>query len=83
MADKDVRDIAKEVAEVQHSWLRHILTMRIDPETDAKLMEVAKLLSLDGGKSFIASRLIIKYTPQTTIEDLIAQFKKELFPHLP
>jgi len=83
VSDKDVRDIAKEVAEVQHSWLRHILTMRIDPETDAKLMEVAKLLSLDGGKSFIASRLIVKYAPTVTIEDLIQQFKKELFPHLP
>ena len=81
VADKDVRDIAKEVAEVQHSWLRHILTMRIDPETDAKLMEVAKLL-VGGGKSFIASRLIVKYAPTVTIEDLIQQFKKELFPHL-
>jgi hypothetical protein len=83
VSDKDVRDIAKDVADVQHSWLRHILTMRIDPETDAKLMEVAKLLSLDGGKSFIASRLIVKYAPTVTIEDLIQQFKKELFPHLP
>jgi len=83
VADKDVRDIAKEVAEVQHSWLRHVLTMRIDPETDAKLTEVARLLNLDGGKSFIASRLVVKHAPTVTIEDLIQQFKKELFPHLP
>jgi hypothetical protein len=84
VADKPAEEVAKEVAEMQHSWLRHLITTRIDPETDAKLAEVARLLGIvDGGKSFIASRLIIKYTPQTTIEDLILQFKKELFPHLP
>jgi hypothetical protein len=57
--------------------------MRIDPETDAKLADVARLLGLDGGKSIIASRLIVRYASVTTIEDLIRQYKKELFPHLP
>jgi 2-hydroxychromene-2-carboxylate isomerase len=83
VADKSAEELAKEVAETRHSWLRHILTMRIDPETDAKLAEVARLLGLDGGKSLIASRLIVKYAPTVTIEDLIQQWKKELFPHLP
>jgi len=83
VADKPAEEVAKEVAETQHSWLRHIVTTRVDPETDAKLTEVARLLNLDGGKSFVASRLVVKHAPTATIEDLIVQFKKELFPHLP
>ena len=83
ISDKSADDIAREVADVRHSWLRHILTMRIDPETDTKLADVARSLGLDGGKSLIASRLIVKYAPTVTIEDLIQQWKKELFPHLP
>jgi hypothetical protein len=83
ISDKPAEDVAREVADVRHSWLRHVLTMRIDPETDAKLAEVARLLGLDGGKSLVASRLIVKHAPTVTIEDLIQQYKKELFPHLP
>ena len=83
VADKSAEELAKEIAETRHSWLRHILTMRIDPETDAKLSYVAKTLGLDGGKSVIASRLIVKHAQTVTIEDLIQQWKKELFPHLP
>jgi len=83
VADKSTEELAKEIAETRHSWLRHILTMRIDPETDAKLSYVAKTLGLDGGKSLVASRIIVKYAPTVTIEDLIQQWKKELFPHLP
>lgn len=83
VADKSAEELAKEVAETRHSWLRHILTMRIDPETDAKLADVARLLGLDGGKSLVASRIVVKYAPTVTIEDLIHQWKKELFPHLP
>jgi hypothetical protein len=83
IADKSAEDVAREVADVRHSWLRHILTMRIDPETDAKLADVARLLGLDGGKSLVASRIVVKYAPTVTIEDLIQQWKKELFPHLP
>jgi hypothetical protein len=83
VADKSAEELAKEVAETRHSWLRHILTMRIDPETDAKLSYVAKTLGLDGGKSIVASRIVVKYAPTVTIEDLIQQWKKELFPHLP
>jgi len=83
ISDKTIEEIAIEVAETRHWWLRHILTMRIDPETDAKLADVARLLDLDGGKSSVASRLIVKYAPTVTIEDLIQQYKKELFPHLP
>ena len=82
VADKPAEEVAGEVAETQHSWLRHIVTTRVDPETDAKLADVARLLGLDGGKSFIASRLVVKHAPTVTIEDLIKQFKKELFPHL-
>jgi len=82
VADKSAEELAKEVAETRHSWLRHILTMRIDPETDAKLSYVAKTLGLDGGKSIVASRIVVKYAPTVTIEDLIQQWKKELFPHL-
>jgi len=83
LADKSIEQIAREVADVRHWWLRHMLTIRIDTETDAKLADVARLLGLDGGKSLVASRLIIKYAPTVTIEDLIQQWKKELFPHLP
>jgi hypothetical protein len=83
ISDKSTEDVAREVADVRHSWLRHILTIRIDPETDAKLVETARLLGLDGGKSLVASRIIVRYAPTTTIEDLIRQWKKELFPHLP
>jgi predicted transcriptional regulator len=83
ISDKTIEEIAKEVAETRHSWLRHILTMRIDPETDAKLSYVAKTLGLDGGKSLVASRIVVKYAPTVTIEDLIQQWKKEFFPHLP
>ena len=83
ISDKSAEELAKEVAETRHSWLRHIVTMRIDPETDAKLADVARLLGLDGGKSLIASRIVVKYAPTVTIEDLIQQWKKELFPHLP
>jgi len=82
VADKSTEELAKEVAETRHSWLRHIVTLRVDPETDAKLADVARLLGLDGGKSLIASRLIVKHAPTVTIEDLIQQYKKELFPHL-
>jgi len=83
LADKSIEQIAREVADVRHWWLRHMLTIRIDTETDAKLADVARLLGLDGGKSLVASRLIIKYAPTVTIEDLIQQWKKEFFPHLP
>jgi len=83
VADKSTEELAKEVADVRHLWLRHILTIRIDPETDEKLSYVAKTLGLDGGKSLVASRLVVKHAPATTIEDLIHQWKKELFPHLP
>ena len=83
VADKATEELAKDIAETRHWWLRHILTIRIDPETDAKLADVARLLGLDGGKSLVASRLIIKYAQTVTIEDLIQQYKKELFPHLP
>jgi hypothetical protein len=82
IADKSIEGIAKEVAETRHLWLRHIVTLRIDMETDSKLADVARLLGLDGGKSLVASRLIIKYAPMTTFEDLVRQYKKELFPHL-
>jgi hypothetical protein len=82
ISDKSAEDVAREVADVRHSWLRHVLTMRIDPETDAKLADVARLLGLDGGKSLVASRIVVKYAPTVTIEDLIQQYKKELFPHL-
>jgi hypothetical protein len=81
--DKSVEEIAKEVAETRHWWLRHVTTTRMDPESDAKLAEVARLLGLDGGKSLVASRIVIRYAPTVTIEDLIKQYKKELFPHLP
>ena len=83
ISDKSTEELAREVADVRHSWLRHILTVRIDPETDAKLADVTKYIGLDGGKSLVASRLIIKHAPTVTIEDLIQQYKKELFPHLP
>jgi len=83
ISDKSAEDVAREVADVRHSWLRHILTMRVDPETDAKLADVARLLGLDGGKSLVASRIVIRYAPIVTIEDLIQQWKKEFFPHLP
>jgi len=83
ISDKSTEELAREVADVRHSWLRHILTVRIDPETDAKLADVARLLGLDSGKSLVASRIVMKYTPTVTIEDLIQQWKKELFPHLP
>ena len=84
ISDKSTEELAREVSDVRHTWLRHILTMRIDPETDAKLADVARLLlSLDGGKSLVASRIVIRYAPTVTIEDLIQQWKKELFPHLP
>jgi hypothetical protein len=83
ISDKSTEELAREVADVRHSWLRHILTVRIDPETDAKLADVARLLGLDGGKSLVASRIVIRYAPTVTIEDLIQQWKKELFPHLP
>jgi hypothetical protein len=83
ISDKSVEDIAKDVVETRHSWLRHVTTTRTDPETDAKLSYVAKTLGLDGGKSLIASRIVVKYAPTVTIEDLIQQWKKELFPHLP
>jgi hypothetical protein len=83
ISDKSVEDVAREVADVRHSWLRHVLTMRIDPETDEKLSYVAKTLGLDGGKSLAASRIVVKYAPTVTIEDLIQQWRKELFPHLP
>ncbi len=82
ISDKSVEEIAREVVETRHWWLRHVTTTRIDPETDAKLSYVAKTLGLDGGKSLVASRLIVKYAPMATIEDLIQQYKKELFPHL-
>jgi len=83
ISDKTIEEIAEEVANTQHSWLRHITTLRVDSETEEKLTQTAKFLGLDGGKSIVASRLIIKYAPTTTIEDLISQWKKELFPHLP
>ncbi len=59
ISDKSVEDVAREVADVRHSWLRHVLTMRIDPETDEKLSYVAKTLGLDGGKSLAASRIVV------------------------
>jgi hypothetical protein len=83
ISDKSAEELAKEVAETRHSWLRHIVALRVDMETDAKLSYVAKTLGLDGGKSLVASRLIVKHAPAATIEDLIRQWKKELFPHLP
>ncbi len=83
ISDKTIEEIAKEVANTQHSWLRHIVTLRVDPETDEKLTQTAKFLGIDGGKSLVASRIVVKYAPTVTIEDLIQQWKKELFPHLP
>ena len=44
LADKSIEQIAREVADVRHWWLRHMLTIRIDTETDAKLADVARLL---------------------------------------
>jgi len=73
-------EIVARVTNLQHSWLKHITTTRTDEETLERLKYIAQRLGMEGKVSFVASRLIIAELQTTTLDDLIRQAKRELFP---
>ena len=75
-------EIVARVTNLQHSWLKHIATMRVDEETLERLKYIAQKVGMEGKISLVASRLIITELQTATLDDLIRQAKRELFPEI-
>ena len=80
--ERSEEEVVARVTNLQHSWLKHIATMRVDEETLERLKYIAQKVGMEGKISLVASRLIITELQTATLDDLIRQAKRELFPEI-
>ena len=78
--ERNESEITERITNLSYGWLRHMATVRVDGETLERLRYIAQ--RMEGKVSLVASRLIIAELQTTTLDDLIRQAKRELFPEI-